>query len=278
MLALEVRIFGGFCFATMNVWPFQWWLCGLRLLFRRGGLYTTAVVRQGLDVLFGTPKHRPWFFPPLTLGLIGWLWPIWFVIFGSRLRVDCGLDSPWFQWLLCFPNTFRSSSGAPCGIFIWHIPLRPDIVLTVLKWPASLTIGWDEPKTRAPFSATKRPIKASKAKNMARHLAPHGSDFFYRLLMRKKLQTSDRWRGFRLRMTLRMNSINPVPLLRPPKRVDLQIDHGFWRVFNIKGMELLKTSSFAEGFDILKSCYISISFSIALISSLWGRCNGQVLW
>ena len=71
---------------------------------------------------------------------------------------------------------------------------------------------------------------------------------------------------------------NPVPLLRPPKCVDLQIDHGFWRVFNIKGMELLKTSSFAEGFDILKSCYISISFSIALISSLWGRCNGQVLW
>jgi hypothetical protein len=75
------------------------------------------------------------------------------------------------------------------------------------------------PKTRAPFSATKRPIKASKAKNMARHLAPHGSDFFYRLLMRKKLQTSDRWRGFRLRMTLRMNSLKKKtsPLFKTPK-------------------------------------------------------------
>ena len=119
MLALEVRIFGGFCFATMNVWPFQWWLCGLRLLFRRGGLYTTAVVRQGLDVLFGTPKHRPWFFPPLTLGLIGWLWPIWFVIFGSRLRVDCGLDRP----LISMAVTF--SKHIPKFIWgsVWHIHL-----------------------------------------------------------------------------------------------------------------------------------------------------------
>ena len=276
MLALEVRIFGDFCFTTMNVWPFQWWVCGLRLLFRRGGLYTTAVFRQGLDVLFGTPKHRPWFFPPLTLGLIGWLWPIWFVIFGSRLRVDCGL-LPWFQWLLCFLHIPKFIWGS-----VWHIHLAHSfaaIKLCLNDLQASPLAEMNLPKTRAPFSATKRPIKASKAKNMARHLAPHGSDFFYRLLMRKKLQTSDRWRGFRLRMTLRMNSFlkkKRPPFLRPQKCVDLQIDHGFWGVFNIKGMELLKTSGFAEGFDILKSCYIS--FSIALISSLWGRCNGQVLW